>query len=117
VAACHRSFDPFLAELRQINNDLAATPKYDAYLTATRKLKSDYVKFDVNKIPSTSCQVAVGGPAAGAYVMHLTASQSWTKCSKRHDCSATLVRLKKRWEKATKLTILASQAFATVTPA
>lgn len=115
VTACHKAFDPFIAELREINNDLAAVPTYYPYLAATRKLKRDYRKFDLKKIPSTSCQTAVGGPAAGAFGVHVMATERWTKCIERHDCIATIVRLHTQWAKATKLTNDATKAFNTVT--
>jgi ABC-type branched-subunit amino acid transport system substrate-binding protein len=117
VARCHQAFDPFIAELRQINSDVAATPNYTAYSAATRKLKSDYVKFDVAAIPSPSCQSAIGAPAAGAYALHVTASETWAKCTKRQSCSATLVKLKQQWRKASRLTEAADKAFDTVTAA
>lgn len=113
VARCHEAFDPFLAELRQLNID-APTAEYEAYRAATRKLKSDYQAFDVKAIPKGSCQGAVGGPAAGAYAMHITASEAWAKCLKRGSCDATMAKLKQQWSKASELTDAADKAFGTV---
>jgi hypothetical protein len=117
VARCHRAFDPFIAELRQVNADVTAKPDYAAYRVATRKLKSDYAKFDVSAIPSPSCQSAIGGPAAGAYAVHVTAAETWAKCAKRQSCSATLVKLKRQWRKAGDLTDVAAKAFPGVSAA
>jgi hypothetical protein len=115
IAKCHQAFDPFIAELRKVDESRKNASDFAAYQEATRKLTSLYSHFNLKAVPSPSCYKAVGDPAAEAYKVHLSAVQSWSQCTKKHGCGGVTAGLKAQWSKATKATDAATKAFATVT--
>jgi hypothetical protein len=114
VAACHRVFDPYVTELREINN-LAAANQFFDYRAETSKLISAYRKFDPGTVPSPSCQSAVGDPAAEALAVHRSVSKSWTTCIRERACSLpTIEKWQTRQKEATVLTDAAADAYGKV---
>jgi hypothetical protein len=115
VAICHKTFDPFIAELRKIDKQVAGKPNYKTYNAMTTKLEARYAKLRSAQIPSSTCQHQVNVVITSARLAHLGALQIWRQCRERNDCKKTMVTLRKQWRDAHKATNDAVKGFAKVT--
>jgi hypothetical protein len=116
ASRCHQAFDSFLADLKQINSDVAGTPSYKLYVNATRELRPAYHK--AAGLPSSpDCQSTVVPSIVKAYFTHLTAVYAWEQCHERQDCADSMAQIKAKWRRADRLTAAANKALDDLTTA
>jgi hypothetical protein len=114
-ATCHKTFDPFIAELRKIDKQVTSKPNYKTYSAMGRKLEANYSKLRTSQIPSSTCQHEVNVVITTARLAHMSSIELWKQCRAEGSCSKTMVTLRKQWRIARKATNDADKGFAKVT--
>jgi hypothetical protein len=114
-AICHKTFDPFIAQLRKIDKQVAGKPNYKAYSAMNAKLTARYGELRSNQIPSSTCQHEVNVVITTARLTHADALLAWTQCRADHSCSKLMAVLRTQWRAARKATRDAAKGFSKVT--
>jgi hypothetical protein len=118
VATCHKDFDPFIANLRKLNKEVADGPHYERYSALMRKLIDRYGTLRSLDLFSASCNSEVQMQISSARLIHVGAYVGWQACHKSGDhavCAKTVADLKKNRREAVRLTSAAVKGFRNVT--
>ncbi len=115
MAVCHKNFDPFIANLRKLNNEIASGPEYKRYIALTNQLIARYGKLLSLPPYSPSCENEVQVQISGARLIYVGGYFNWKECRKTGDCAKTIADLKKYRLEAAKNINAAVKGFHKVT--
>jgi hypothetical protein len=118
VATCHKDFDPFIANLRKLNKEVADGPNHKRYSALMRQLINRYGTLRNLDAFSVSCNNEVQMQISSARLIYVGAYVNWEACHKSGDhavCAKTVADLKKNRREAVRLTNAAVKGFRNVT--
>jgi hypothetical protein len=115
VAVCHKDFDPFIANLRKLNNEVAGGPDYKSYTALTNQLIARYSKLHSLDTYSPSCEIKVNQVISNARLFYVGGLLNWEKCRKEGSCAKTIAEITKFRDYPVELTSTAVKGFHKVT--